>query len=154
MRQTTPRSWQSASVVIVWRRRDRLLRRQIGDSADQSGRDFSRARLVALDLRRKSLRDCNLEYADLTEADLTGADLRGANLHGAYLTGTIFTGANLAGARLDEAMMMATDFTDAVLADVTMEGTIWDQAITWPSGFAPKMGDVGLWRGRTRRSNT
>lgn len=102
-------TWQSAPVVIVWRRRDRELRRQIGEAADQSGRDFSRARLVALDLRRKSLRGCNFEYADLTEADLTGADLRGANLHGAYLTGTVFMGANLAGARLAEAMMMATD---------------------------------------------
>jgi len=49
--------------------------------------------------------------------------------------------------------MMATDFWEAVPADVSMEGTIWDQATTWPSGFAPKMSDVGLWRGRRRRSN-
>ena len=140
-------------MVIVWRRRDRELRRQIAEPGDQSGRDFSRGRLVALDLRRKSLRGCNLEYADLTEADLTGADLQGANLHGAYLTGTILTGANLAGARLDEAMMMATDFSNAVLADVSMEGTIWDQSTTWPSGFVPKMSEVGRWRGRKRRSN-
>jgi len=126
----------------------------MGESADQSGRDFSRARLVALDLRGKSLRGCNLQYADLTEADLTGADLRDANLRGAYLTGTILTGANLAGARLDEAMMMATDFTDAVLTDVSMEGTIWDQSTTWPSSFVPKMSDVGLWRGRKRRTTT
>jgi len=141
-------------VVVVWKRRDRELRRQIIQEADQSGRDFSRARLVGLDLRRKELRGCNLEYADLTEADLTDADLRGANLHGAYLTGTIFTGANLAGSRLDEAMMMATDFTHAVLADVSMEGTIWDQSTTWPSGFVPRMSEVGLWRGRKRRAAT
>ena len=142
------------AMVIVWRRRDRELRRQISESANLAGKDFSRARLVGLDLRHKVLQGCNLEFADLTEADLSGADLRGANLRGAYLTGTIFTAANLAGSRLDDAMMMATDFTDAALADTSMQGAMWDEATTWPSGFTPKMGDVSNWRGRTRRGNT
>jgi uncharacterized protein YjbI with pentapeptide repeats len=137
-------------VVIVWRRRDRDLRRAILEQEDSSGRDFSRGRLVALDLHGKNLQGCNFEYADLTEANLEHSDLRGANLHGAYLTGTMFAGANLSDACLDEAMMMATDFRDTALSNVTLVGATWDQSTTWPSGYHPKMADdIGLWHGRT-----
>lgn len=137
-------------MVIVWRRRDRQLRRIITDAPDLSGQDFSRARLVALDLRHKCFRACNFEYADLTESDLSYADLFGANLHGAYLTGTILVGANLSSVRLDEATMMATDLRDAALANTTLVGTIWDQSTMWPAGYRPKPSEVGNWHGRKR----
>ncbi len=147
-------SCHTPEVTIVWRRRDRELRQALVEDNDASGKDFSRARLVALDLHGKRLQGCNFEYTDLTEANLEHADLRGANLHGASLTGARFAGANLIGARLDEAMMMATEFRDAALTDATLVGAIWDQNTAWPSGYKPKLADVGRWHGRTRPSGT
>jgi hypothetical protein len=45
--------------------------------------------------------------------------------------------------------MMATDFRDALLSNVTLVGAIWDQGTSWPSGYQPKMpDDVGRWHGR------
>ncbi|MDQ6747954.1 MAG: pentapeptide repeat-containing protein, partial [Candidatus Dormibacteraeota bacterium] len=62
-------------MVIVWRKRDRRLRATLVAGKDHRGADFSRARLVAMDLRAKVLAEANLEWADLTESDLRGAHL-------------------------------------------------------------------------------
>jgi uncharacterized protein YjbI with pentapeptide repeats len=140
-------------MTIVWRRRDRDVRAALVGTDDASGHDFSRARLVALDLHGKVLQGCNFEYADLTEADLQHSDLRGANLHGAYLTGARLAGANLAGACLDEATMLAADLGDSILRDATFVGAVWDQSTIWPPGYPPEMGDVGRWHGRARPSS-
>jgi uncharacterized protein YjbI with pentapeptide repeats len=124
-------------VVLVWRRRDRFARRELAASDVHLGRDFTRARLVAMDLRNKHFIGASFEWADLTEADMRGADLRNANMHGAYLTGARLDGANLTGARLDGAYLLATDSGRARLDGATFTGTIWDQATTWPPGFDP-----------------
>jgi uncharacterized protein YjbI with pentapeptide repeats len=135
-------------MVIVWRRRDRTLRRQLSIGDNHTGADLHRSRLVALDLRRKDLSEANLEWADLTEADLRYARLRAANLHGAYLTGAQLDGADLSDARLDDTYLLATDFGNATLQRATLVGAIWDQSTTWPPGFDPPRAQVGLWHGR------
>jgi uncharacterized protein YjbI with pentapeptide repeats len=137
-------------VVIVWRRRDRVRRRELAGSDDHRGADFRRARLVGMDLRGKDLSSANLEWADLTEADVRYARLRGANLHGAYLTGAQLDGADLSGCRLDESYLLATDFGNATLEGATLVGAIWDQSTTWPRGFDPTRTQVGLWHGRRK----
>jgi uncharacterized protein YjbI with pentapeptide repeats len=55
--------------------------------------DFTRAILVAADLRESHLRWAILSRADLTESNLAGANLWGAVLTGANLDGAILTGA-------------------------------------------------------------
>jgi len=138
-------------MVVIWKRRDRRLRALLTESEGLAEQDFSGARLVALDLRRKALSGCNFEFADLTEANLTEADLRGANLHGAYLNGAVLAGADLSRATLDESMLLGADLRDAQLQDATFDGAIWDQETFWPAQHAPEMGPVGMWRGRRRR---
>jgi hypothetical protein len=135
-------------VTIVWRKRDRELRRKLSAGSFFSGADLHRARLVGMDLRRKSLNGANLEYADLTEADLGGADLRDANLHGAYLIGARFGGADLRGANLVEAYALATEFEDAELEGADLTGVVYDQSTTWPQGIRPPRDDVGMRHGR------
>jgi uncharacterized protein YjbI with pentapeptide repeats len=49
-------------VVIVWRRRDRRLRRWLREVADVAGADLHQARLVAMDLRNKNFRGANLRF--------------------------------------------------------------------------------------------
>ena len=134
--------------VIVWRKRDREIRRRLNAGDDFAGGDLSQARLVAMDLHQRDFRGTNFSYADLTEADLTGADLREANLHGAYLTGAQLIGANLRGANLSEAYAIATDFGSAALQGADFTGIIFDQGTTWPGGFKPPFGKVGYWHGR------
>src|SRR5579862_1164221 len=97
-------------VVIVWRRRDRIKRREVAATQDHRGEDLSRARLVGMDLRGKDFSRANLEWADMTECDLSGARLSDANLHGAYLTGAQCDRADLSRARLDDAYLLATNF--------------------------------------------
>jgi Pentapeptide repeats (8 copies) len=129
---------QDELVVIVWRRRDRRLRRLLVGGGDCSRLDCSRARLVAMNLRGALLAGVNFEWADLTESDLRGADLRGANLHGAYLTGARLNGATLTGADLRDTYLLMTDFGDATLTDAQTSGAVWDQATTWPAGASRK----------------
>lgn len=136
------------AVVIVWRRRDRVKRREVATTRDHRGTDLSRVRLVAMDLRENDFTGANLEWADMTECDLSGARLCDANLHGAYLTGAQFVGADLSNARLDDAYLLATNLGGAMLDGTTFRGAIWDQGTTWPAGFVPPRGEVGLWHGR------
>ena len=134
-------------VVIVWRRRDRRARRVLSNATIHRGADFSRCRLVAMDLRGKDLQEANLEWADLTESDLRGCKLGRANLHGAYLTGAQLDGADLERARLDGTYLLMTDFGNARLVGTTFAGAVWDQGTTWPAGFTPPKADVGMWHG-------
>ena len=134
-------------MVIVWRRRDRLLRRRAARDQNLRGVDFSKARLVALDLRGKDLRGANLRGADLTEADLRGADLQDADLTTAFLTGAQLDGANLTGAVLAGSYLLCVNFGDAVLDGADLSGAVWDQATTWPPGFRPPRPKVGMWHG-------
>jgi uncharacterized protein YjbI with pentapeptide repeats len=138
-------------MVIVWRRRDRELRKTLSAGGDFDGVQCARARLVALDLRHGRFEGANFEFADLTEADLRHAYLARANLRGAYLTGAQLDGANLEGADLGDSYLIATNFGAANLRDVKLDGAIWDQATTWPPGFTPPTPDVGSWRGARRR---
>lgn len=90
---------------------------------------------VCRDLRRLSLKNCNLRRAQLAgvvlqqanlsnsnlqEADLTGADLRGADLEGAD-----FSGANLTNADLRDTALSATKFLTAL-----PDGTILGAAVS------------------------
>jgi len=135
-------------LYLVWRKRDRELRKALtlGDSFVNA--DLYHARLVGLDLRDKVFRGANLNYADLTEADLRGADLREANLEGAYLTGAQLQDADLRGANLKSAYAIATNLDGAQLENADLRGVVYDQATTWPSGIRPPRGDVGMWHGR------
>jgi len=137
-------------VVIVWRRRDRIKRREVSAEQNHSGEDLSRLRLVAMDLRGKDFSHASLEWADLTECDLSGARLIDANLHGAYLTGAQLDLADLSNARLDDTYLLAANFGNAVLDGASFDGAIWDQGTVWPPGFTPPRTEVGLWRGRRR----
>lgn len=103
-------------------------------SRDHSNADFEGTKLVGMDLRRKSFANANLQVADLTESDLSSADLRGANLRGAHLTGAQLVGADLTGACLDAAYLIATNFRNARLDGISLDGAIWDHATTWPDG--------------------
>ncbi|GEM_PF-6967689 len=124
-------------VVIVWRKRDRELRRRLRAGVNFDGADLRRAKLVDMDLRSKSFRGANAEFADLTEADLRGSDLRGANLRGAYLTGAMLQGADLRDAVLRDAWLLATHLEDTQLADADVTGAVYDQATVWPAGYSP-----------------
>lgn len=77
------------SMVIVWRKRDRLLRSELSEGTEFEGRCFDRARLVAMDLRNKNLARSSLRGADLTEADLRRANLSGAALTGPFDGGPV-----------------------------------------------------------------
>ncbi len=134
-------------MVIVWRKRDRLLRSELSAGTEFGGRCFDRARLVAMDLRNKNLARSSLRGADLTEADLRGANLSGADLTGAFLTGARLRGTDLRGAILDGAYMIATEADGALLEDASLKKVVFDQATTWPLGFAPPRPKVGRWHG-------
>ena len=135
-------------MYVVWRKRDRALRRLLVGGTTFIDVDFQRARLVGLDLRHKVLRGANFHFADLSEADLRWADLRDANLEGAYLTGARLEGTDLRGANLKTAYALATNLGDALLDGADLTGVIYDQATTWPSGIRPPRGDIGMWHGR------
>ena len=46
-------------MVIVWRKRDRAIRRRLRAGDDVSGEDLHQARLVAMDLKGKRFRSTN-----------------------------------------------------------------------------------------------
>jgi hypothetical protein len=149
-RSCAARSRGANAVVIVWRRRDRLLRQTLVAGGDLCGVQCAKARLVALNLRHGRFTGANFERADLTEADLRYADLRGANLRCAFLTGAQLDGADLTGADLRDTYLIATNFGGAVLGDSNFDGAVWDQATTWPPGFSPPFQEVGMWHGARR----
>ena len=138
-----------AWVVIVWRKHDREARSEILGAADLSGRDFSRCRLMGMDLRGKRFDQANLERADLTTADLRSVDLSGANLRAAFLTGARLDGADLRDACLDGAFLVGAELRGANMDGVSMDGATWDQATVWPDRFRPPKSDATLWHGRT-----
>lgn len=135
------------SMVIVWRKRDRLLRSELSAGTEFEGRCLDRARLVAMDLRNKSLARSSLRGADLTEADLRGANMCGADLTGAFLTGARLRATDLRGAVLDGAYMIATEADGALLEGASLKKVVFDQATTWPFGFTPPRPEVGRWHG-------
>jgi uncharacterized protein YjbI with pentapeptide repeats len=120
-------------VLKRWRR-NRALRAELAKGYDFAGRDLSHASLHDLDLREKRFPKAVLRSCDLTAADLRGVDLREADLTGAYLTGAQLEGADLGGACLRGAYLIATNFRDARLDGADLEGTVYDQATTWPDG--------------------
>ncbi|MGD9634448.1 MAG: pentapeptide repeat-containing protein [Pirellulales bacterium] len=83
-------------------------------AADFSGRNLTKAWLLATDLqnlngRNVNLRNAVLRGADLTNADLSGADLRGAVLDTARLSGANLSGAQVRGARFGREYLAVLD---------------------------------------------
>jgi uncharacterized protein YjbI with pentapeptide repeats len=130
-------------VKLVWRRRDRALRRRLVDGEDFSGAVLKHARLGQLDIPRARLRGANLSQADLRKVDLRWSDLRGARLKGTQLDGAMLDGANLTGADLRYATLFGAVFEGARLGGVRLRGAMWDQTTVWPKGFVPLEGPEG-----------
>ena len=124
-------------VVLVWKRRDRALRRQLVEGGDFSGADLKQAALAQLDIPRTRLRGANLSGSDLRRIDLRWSDLSRANLRGSILDGALFDGANLSGADLRNASLLGAVFEGARLDGVRMRGAFWDDTTVWPKDFAP-----------------
>jgi uncharacterized protein YjbI with pentapeptide repeats len=72
----------------------------------------------------------------LEEANLQGANLQGANLNSANCRHANFRNANMGQDDLGGAsMIFGTDFTDANLAGVMVEGAMYDVGTIFPAGF-------------------
>lgn len=127
----------SRAVVLVWRRRDRALRRRLLEGEDFSGAVLRKARLSQLDIPRARLRGANLSQADLRKIDLRWADLRGARLKGCQLDGALLDGANLTGADLRYSTLLGSVFEGARLGGIRLRGAMWDETTVWPRGFVP-----------------
>lgn len=125
------------AVVLVWKRRDRALRRQLVEGGDFSGANLKRATLSQLDIPRTRLRGANLSGADLRRIDLRWSDLSRANLKDSVLDGALFDGANLTGADLRNASLLGSVFEGARLDGVRMRGAVWDDTTVWPQDFVP-----------------
>ncbi|EAZ91165.1 pentapeptide repeat-containing protein [Crocosphaera chwakensis] len=82
---------------------------------------------------RDLLKDLHLGYfqdyrqANLRGANLAGANLKGINLKQADLTNATFRGANLTNANLTKVLASNTDFSEAILTGVCLEGWKIDQ---------------------------
>jgi uncharacterized protein YjbI with pentapeptide repeats len=90
--------------------------------ADLGGADLNGAHL-----RGACLSQADLSGAHLIEADLAGADLAGADLSRADLSGANLDRANLERVNLTQAILVGTDFTNAILAGCSIYGiSAWD----------------------------
>ncbi len=127
----------SLAVILVWRRRDRALRRRLREGEDFSGGVLKGARLAELDIPRARLRGANLSQCDLRRIDMRWSDLRGARLKGTQLDGALLDGANLTGADLRYATLFGCVFEGARLGGIRLRGAMWDQTTVWPKGFIP-----------------
>jgi uncharacterized protein YjbI with pentapeptide repeats len=79
------------------------------------------------DLRYANLYKTNLREANLSRATLSGANLSGANLSNTDLSEANLSGANLSGANLNQALIIRTNLTNAVLNDCSIYGiAAWD----------------------------
>ena len=136
---------------------------QIGNKADLTMADLSRAELGGMLLDRADLGGAQLAGAGLggvklRQADLSGADLTNAVLKAADLTGAILAGARLAGADLRGSELDGADFEAAELGDTKVlnraqlarAGTIDDY-----SGFSFEEDELDLEGGsREKRAET
>ena len=86
------------------------------------GSDFSRAKLIAIDIQGGSYAETNFKHAQLSEARISRANFKGSSLEHA----------NLSGARLHE-----VDLTGAHLDQTKLTGTCYDSKTIWPEGFDP-----------------
>jgi uncharacterized protein YjbI with pentapeptide repeats len=127
-------------VILVWRRRDRAIRRRLLEGEDFSGVMLKKARLAALDIPRARLRGANLSQCDMRKIDLRWADLRGARLEGAQLDDALLDGANLTGADLRDSTIFGCVFEGARLGGIRLRGAMWDNTTVWPKGFVPLPG--------------
>lgn len=97
-------------------------------AADLTGAELFRAKLRGAELNGVCLRDADLRYADLAEADLKGADLTGADLTNARLEGANLKGANLTGANLEHADLSGCKMRGAILRGARLVATNFSQA--------------------------
>ena len=88
------------------------------ENGAMAGRDYSKARLMNVDLSGAVLSRSRLCFADLRHADLMHADLRGADLTGANLTGADLRWADLRGTKLCWADLTGAEIDGALLEDV------------------------------------
>jgi uncharacterized protein YjbI with pentapeptide repeats len=130
----------SPAVALVWRRRDRELRRRLLDGEDLSGANLRHASLAKVDAPRARLRGANLTGADLRKIDLRWSDLRSARLKGSQLDGAQLAGANLTGADLRYATLVGSVFEGASLGGIRLRGAVWDDTTVWPKDFVPVEG--------------
>jgi uncharacterized protein YjbI with pentapeptide repeats len=84
--------------------------------------------LGAVDLRKATLTDANLQGVDLTGAQLQEANLQGAQLQGAELQGAQLQGAELQGAQLEEAFVFGAQLQDANLAHAQLARAVLSSA--------------------------
>jgi uncharacterized protein YjbI with pentapeptide repeats len=82
------------------------------NGAQLAGAQFDNASLVNATLRLANFRGASLHHAKLNDADLFGADLTQAD----------FTGADLTGASLQSAILVETNFREAILTDCLVYG--------------------------------
>ena len=92
------------------------------NGANLRGANLAGADLSGADLDRAILSDANFTGANLTNANLSRANLTGANLTDADLTGASFAGAGLVRANLTNALAAGTDFFQAQLWSVVVDG--------------------------------
>jgi uncharacterized protein YjbI with pentapeptide repeats len=127
---------------VLWIMRERNWSGELSDTGRQPA-DFSRARLVGIQLNNIHLQRGNFEEADLSGAALQSADLRETRLDGARLNGADLSGAqmekatlrgaalqnsDLQGANLEEARFSDADLTGADLRQARLDGATFERA--------------------------
>lgn len=111
------------------------------DGAVLDGASLSFALLIDASMIGVRLVDAILSNANLFGADLTNgvvgrADLRQANLIGAIFTGATLQQSNLIDANLTDADLRGTSLLFATLEMATLDGALYDENTTFPSGGA------------------
>jgi len=91
--------------------------------------DFSKAKLIRVDLSGSNLTGANLTRANMTSVDASGARLCGATLEKTQLQNAIFRDANLEGVDLTGKDLKLVDFADANLqqarlAESNLQGAV------------------------------
>ncbi len=134
-------------MTLVWKRRDRIMRRDLAAGRSFPGHDFSGVNLADVNMRGYDLHGCRFAGADLTACDLREAILVDCDFTNARLTGAQLDRSDLSGSCLNGAYLIATELPGACMDNVSAIRIIYDQATVWPTGLRPPKPTVGLLHG-------
>lgn len=105
------------------------------DDVEVSSRNYSGQSLIKAEFASAKLENANFSQADLRGAVFNGSDLANANLHGIDFTDGIgylsnFAGADLTDAVLVSAMLLRSNFRDAIVTGADFSFAVLDRAQT------------------------
>lgn len=103
---------------------------------------FHGSRFQSVSINNSNFKDAEFPSIHIADSRLSKVSFSGARFEGAYIENSSlialdFTGANLTNSKIYRSQIYESNFKDAAMSGVKLEGTLFSCGTIWPEGFDP-----------------